>query len=279
MAAHKSVIFASFIMSDPHRVAMTIAGSDSGGGAGIQADLKTFEAHGLFGVSVVTALTAQNTVGVQGSWGVPPEFVRAQFQSLTADFQIGAAKTGMLFQAETIVALAELLGEVDFPLVIDPVMRATSGDMLLQPEAVQALQDHLLPLATVLTPNLGEAEVLVGKPVQNRADMEAAARHLAVRYPHTWILIKGGHLQEDTSADLLFHHGQSEWFLSPRIPTQDTHGTGCTLAAAITSRLAMGASVSEAVHLAKDFVTHALRHAWHGLGKGRGSLRHNFAAI
>lgn len=265
------------------RIALTMAGSDSGGGAGIQADLKTFEAHGVFGTSVITALTAQNSVGVQGAWGVPVPQVAAQLKAILDDFPVGAAKTGMLHNAAVIQALAsELRAHPRFPIVVDPVMVATSGDLLLEPEAISALHRHILPAATVLTPNLPEARELAGLEIEGRTGMQKGAERLAKAYPEAWILIKGGHLhdtepdQPEVMADLLFHQGTSEWLEAPFIDTPNTHGTGCTLSAAIAANLALGFAVPDAVRKAKTFLTAALQHAWPGPGTGKGSPRHRF---
>lgn len=258
------------------KAALTIAGSDSGGGAGIQADLKTFEAHEVFGVTAITALTAQNTVGVQQVMPVPPDMVAAQLDSLLDDFRIGGAKTGMLHNAAVIQLVADKLADRKIPLVVDPVMVATSGDRLLQPDAIAAMRDILLPLATVVTPNLQEAAVLADMEVQSRADMERAAVAISRSCPETWVLIKGGHLGDAHATDLLYRQGEATWIEAPFIPTSHTHGTGCTLSAAIAARLALDESVPYAVQGAKEYLTGAIRSAWSGLGKGRGSLRHHY---
>jgi hydroxymethylpyrimidine kinase/phosphomethylpyrimidine kinase len=259
------------------KAALTIAGSDSGGGAGIQADLKTFEAHEVFGTSAITAITAQNTVGVQDVMRVPPEMVRAQMDSVLDDFQIAGVKTGMLFDAEIINAVAAGLQGRNLPLVVDPVMVATSGDPLLQASAIEALVTQLLPLATVITPNLHEASLLADMEVRDQHDMLRAAEKIAPLAPEAWILVKGGHLEGDEAIDLLYRDHQPRWLHSPYIPTDDTHGTGCTLSAAIAARLALGVRVPAAVSGAKSYLTGALRYAWHGLGHGRGSLRHHYS--
>jgi hydroxymethylpyrimidine/phosphomethylpyrimidine kinase len=259
---------------------LSIAGSDSGGGAGIQADLKTFEAHGVFGTTVITALTAQNTIGVQGAMPVPPEMVRAQLRSVLDDFDIKAAKTGMLYNVDTIQEVCDAVIEAHFQLVVDPVIVSTSGDALLQPDALQALADMLLPIATIITPNLQEATILAGMPVHTREDMEVAALRIASLCPDTWVLIKGGHLGDDRASDLLFRLDASPiWLEGIYIPTTDTHGTGCTLSAAITANLGRGMTVPEAVAQAKNYVTGAIQHAWSGLGHGHGSLRHHYLSL
>lgn len=256
---------------------MTIAGSDSGGGAGIQADLKTFEAHEVFGTSAITAITAQNTVGVQDVMPVPVAMVQAQLRSILDDFHISAGKTGMLFNEEIIRGIAETLRSYpSFPLVVDPVMVATSGDRLLELEAISAMKEEIFPLATLITPNLNEAALLADISIEIEQDMLVAAENIAQMAPRAWILIKGGHLPDNPGSDLLYHDGHAEWLRGPFIETMDTHGTGCTLAAAIVARLSMGVRVPIAVRGAKEFMTGALKYAWHGLGKGRGSLRHHY---
>ncbi len=259
-------------------IALTIAGSDSGGGAGIQADLKTFEAHGVFGASVITAITAQNTKGVQGIWPVPVEMVDQQLQSVLADIKIRSVKTGMLHNAETIKTVARHLRQFDFPLVVDPVMIATSGDSLLEESAVESLKEELLPLAKVITPNLAEAEALSGIMIRSREDMEFAARILKEFFPSAWILIKGGHFKDDNMAtDLLFSR-EYYWLETRRIRTKHTHGTGCTFSAAIAANLARRSGVFSAVKASKSYIYGAIKHAWKSVGKERGSLRHNWQA-
>ena len=257
-------------------VSLTIAGSDSGGGAGIQADLKTFEAHGVFGTSVITALTAQNTLGVQGVWPVPPEFVAAQMESVLSDFKVRSVKTGMLYNAETIQTVAKALEGRKLSLVVDPVMVATSGDSLIQDEALAALKEYLLPLASVITPNVPEAERLSGIEISTREDMEFAARIIGEFYPEAWVLLKGGHLEEEELVpDLLFKR-DFYWLESLRIRSRNTHGTGCTLSAAIAANLAKRNAVFSAVKEAKTYVHGAILNAWRGVGEGSGSLRHNW---
>src|SRR5688500_11629199 len=218
--------------------ALTIAGSDSGGGAGIQADLKTFSAFRVFGMSVITAVTAQNSVGVQGVENLPPAFVARQLHSVLEDFGADAAKCGMLSTAPIIEAVAAGLAErpVD-KLVVDPVMVAKSGDPLLQPDARAALIGRILPLALVVTPNLPEAEALTGMPVTTRAEMEEAARRIHAMGPRN-VLVKGGHLKGE-AVDLLWTGRALTAFSAPRIDSTNTHGTGCTLSAAIAAGLAL----------------------------------------
>ena len=255
-------------------VALTIAGSDSGGGAGIQADLKTFEAHGVFGTSAITAITAQNTVGVQAVLGVTPDMVAAQITSVTGDFRVGAAKTGMLLNAAIIQAVQAALADTRFPLVVDPVMVATSGDPLLQPDAMAVLIRHR---AQLITPNLHEAQLLTGLHIHDRASMVAATDRLAELFPETSVLVKGGHLTSEegrSASDYLRHQGQGLWIEGPWVDTADTHGTGCTLSAAITAQLVRGLDIVPAVKAAKRYLHAALAQAWSGLGHGHGSLRH-----
>jgi hydroxymethylpyrimidine/phosphomethylpyrimidine kinase len=259
--------------------ALTIAGSDSGGGAGIQADLKTFSALGVYGMSVLTALTAQNTIGVQAVFELPPSFVAQQIDSVVTDIGVDAVKTGMLANSEIIHVVAEKVKEYRLPnLVVDPVMRAKSGDPLLRPEAQEALVKELLPLALVVTPNLPEAEALVGFPVRNLEDMRRAAMAIHAMGP-AWVVVKGGHLEGDTSIDILYN-GKEWWeFSAPYINTRNTHGTGCTFASAIAAWLARGADVPEAIRLAKEYLTEALKAgAKLNIGKGHGPV-HHFAIL
>jgi hydroxymethylpyrimidine/phosphomethylpyrimidine kinase len=249
-------------------VALTIAGSDSGGGAGIQADLRTFALHGVHGAAVLVALTAQNTRGVQGVYPVPADVVDAQLASVLDDLPVRAAKTGMLGDPAVIARIvARWSAAPRGPLVVDPVMVATSGDRLLPAAGEAALLGELLPLATLVTPNLPETVILLGRAVaKDRASREAAARELADRHGN-WALVKGGHVD---AADVLAGPGTVRWFEGPYIETPHTHGTGCHLSAAITARLARGASVEDAVAGAKQWLTAALAAArpW---GSGRSS--------
>lgn len=252
--------------------ALTIAGSDSGGGAGIQADLKTFTAFRVYGMSVLTAVTAQNTVGVHGVVNLPPEFVGRQLDAVLEDIGTDAAKTGMLSTAPIVRVVADRVRAHGIRnLVVDPVMVAKSGDPLLEPEARQALVEALLPLALVVTPNLPEAAALAGQPVGDLESMETAARRIHALGPR-WVLVKGGHLAGD-AVDLLFDGARVLPYRAERVPTRHTHGTGCTYSAAIAAGLARGASVPEAVGEAKRYVTAALRAAV-PLGRGVGPLRH-----
>jgi hydroxymethylpyrimidine/phosphomethylpyrimidine kinase len=256
----------------PPRV-LAIAGSDSGGGAGIQADLKTMLALGVHGMSVICAVTAQNSVGVQGYWELPPEAVRAQLDSVLGDIGVQAIKTGMLASAEIVRTVSEPLARTDAPVVIDPVAVSKHGDSLLSEGTLDALSRELLPLATVVTPNLLEAELLTGLTITDEAGMLAAARQIAVRGPR-WVLVKGGHLA-GSPVDLLFGDGQVIRFPGRRISSRHTHGTGCTLASAIASYLAMGRDVPSAVESAKDYVTGAIDGGF-PLGAGIGPVDHGW---
>jgi hydroxymethylpyrimidine/phosphomethylpyrimidine kinase len=255
--------------------ALTIAGSDSGGGAGIQADLKTFSAFRVFGMSVITAVTAQNSLGVQGVENLPPAFVALQLRSVLSDFGAGAAKCGMLSTAPIIEAVAATLADAPVEkLVVDPVMVAKAGDVLLQPDARQALIERVLPLALVVTPNLPEAESLAGIPVASRPDMEEAARRIHRLGPR-YVLVKGGHLKGD-AIDLLWNGKAFTAFRAPRIDSGNTHGTGCTLSAAIAAGLARGQAIGDAIRDAKAYVTRAIREGF-AAGRGVGQLRHFIA--
>ena len=252
--------------------AMTIAGSDSGAGAGIQADLKTFAALGVYGTSVITAITAQNTLKVVQVLELPPDLLAAQIDAVMSDIGADAAKTGMLANSEIIGVVAERVRSLGIPnLVVDPVMVAKSGDRLLQEQAVQALREALLPLATVVTPNIPEAEVLVGYGIESMDDVHRAAREIARMGPAN-VVIKGGH-REGPATDLLYSEGLVREFTSPRIESKNTHGTGCTFASAIAAYLAMGRSVEQAVYHAKEYVTEAIKAAY-PLGRGHGPVHH-----
>lgn len=257
-------------------VALTIAGSDSGGGAGIQADLKTFQELDVFGTSVLVALTAQNTVGVHGVHEVPADFVTAQLDAVATDLHVDAAKTGMLANAQIIHAVAEGVERHGLArLIVDPVCVSKHGDPLLRPEAVDALRERLLPLAEIVTPNLHEVTVLCGVEVAGVGDLRRAAAAMKDLGPR-WVLIKGGHLPDsDDAVDLLYDGEQALRISSARLDARDTHGTGCTLAAAITAHRALGLDVVDAVQAAKEFVTGAIRHALR-LGKGIGPVDHGW---
>ncbi len=256
--------------------ALTIAGSDSGGGAGIQADLKTFAARGVFGMSVLTALTAQNTIGVQGVFEIPPEFVGRQIDSIADDIGVDAVKTGMLSSAPIIAVVAERVRYHHLsPLVVDPVMVAKSGDPLLREDARDALIQQLLPLATVITPNLPEARVLCGFEITNLAEMRRAAQAIHRLGPRH-VVVKGGHLADTEDAVDILYDGESfQEFRAARIETKNTHGTGCTFASAIAAELAKGRSVVEAVGIAKEYLTQILRaSADLQIGHGHGPMNH-----
>jgi hydroxymethylpyrimidine/phosphomethylpyrimidine kinase len=255
---------------------LTIAGSDSGGGAGIQADLKTFQELDVFGMSVLVALTAQNTVGVSAVHEVPAGFVTAQLDAVATDIGVAAAKTGMLANAEIIAAVAEGVERhrID-PLIVDPVSASKHGDPLLRPDAVDALRDRLLPLAEVVTPNLGEVALLTGVEVKEVDDLPRAAEAMLALGPK-WVLVKGGHLPDNADAvDLLSDGATTLEVASERLDTRDTHGTGCTLAAAIAAYRARGLDVPDAVAAAKRFVTGAIRRGIR-IGQGIGPVDHGW---
>jgi hydroxymethylpyrimidine/phosphomethylpyrimidine kinase len=254
------------------KTALTIAGSDSGGGAGIQADLKTFSALGVYGMSAIAAITAQNTVGVRAIFELPPDLVAAQIDAVVEDIGADAVKTGMLGSTPLIAAVADRLRAHGLTtLVVDPVMVAKSGDALLQPEAVAALRDLLLPLALVVTPNRPEAEVLTGRPVGSLDEARDAARAL-VDLGARNAVVKGGHA-EGPAIDVLYDGHEFREYSAPRVNSRHTHGTGCTFASAIAAELAKGATVADAVAGAKDYLTAALQHA-PGLGQGHGPVHH-----
>jgi len=251
---------------------MTIAGSDSGGGAGIQADLKTFAALGVYGTSVVTAITAQNTLGVTAVHEVPAEVVAAQIEAVLSDIGADAVKTGMLSSSAIIETVSEALRRHGVQrLVVDPVMVAKSGARLLREDAVDALRTRLIPLAAVVTPNVPEAEVLVGMKIASSEDVRHAAEKV-VSLGAESVVVKGGHLQ-GPAVDVFYDGTEFRQFTSPRIHTRSTHGTGCTFASAITAGLACGMDVVQAVGVAKEFVTGAMRHAF-PIGEGHGPLNH-----
>ncbi|MFJ2605787.1 bifunctional hydroxymethylpyrimidine kinase/phosphomethylpyrimidine kinase [Streptomyces sp. NPDC087425] len=256
----------------PPRV-LTVAGSDSGGGAGIQADLKTMLALGTHGMSVVTAVTAQNSLGVQGAWPLPVEVVRAQYRSVVDDIGVDAVKTGMLASAELVETVAELIAGTAAPVVVDPVGVSKHGDSLLAASALTSVRATLLPLATVATPNLDEVAQLTGVRVESEEQLrEAAAAVLA--YGPRWVVVKGGHLAGD-AVDLLTDGDEEHWLRSPRRDNRHTHGTGCTLASAIAAHLARGRTVPQAVRAAKEYVTGALA-AGFALGEGIGPVDHGW---
>lgn len=255
---------------------LTIAGSDSGGGAGIQADLKAFSANGVYGASVITALTAQNTQGVTAIHDVPADFITAQLDAVFSDIRIDAVKIGMLSQIPVIEAVADSLSKYKPKhVVLDPVMVATSGDLLLAPEAVAGVRSILMPKADLVTPNLHEASVLSELPLaQNEPDMIGQAEALISKGAKA-VLIKGGHFSGDESADLLHSKQGSHWFRAPRIETTNTHGTGCSLSSAIASNMAKGEALADAVERAKQWLTAALAASDElDVGKGAGPVHH-----
>ncbi len=257
------------------KTALTIAGSDSSGGAGIQADIKTMTANGVYAMSAITALTAQNTTGVQGIFEVPESFLAMQIDSIFTDIRPDAVKIGMVSSAGLIEVIAERLRFFEAEnIVVDPVMVATSGAKLLSDNAVDALKTLLLPLATVLTPNIPEAEVLSGKKILTQDDMEEAARSISEKYGCA-VLCKGGHNINDAN-DLLFDGEEMHWFYGRRIDNPNTHGTGCTLSSAIAANLAKGRDLCSAVEQAKNYISGALS-AMLDLGKGSGPMNHAFA--
>lgn len=260
-----------------YRRALTIAGSDSGGGAGIQADLKTFAANGCFGMSVITALTAQNTQGVTGIHPVPVDFVGKQLDAVLSDIGVDVVKIGMLYSAELIEKVARKLQEYRISrIVLDPVMVAQSGDKLLQDSAIEALKTHLIPLAEILTPNIPEASVLLGRKISVAAEMPAAAEELTALGCRN-VLVKGGHLEGDDCDDCLSLGDEKRIvrFSGARVETRNNHGTGCTLSAAIAAFLARGDDVEAAVRHAKTYIAEAIRAgAAYRIGHGHGPVHH-----
>lgn len=265
-------------------VAITIAGSDSGGGAGIQADLKTFEAHGVFGVTAITSITAQNTLGVRAVHDLPLDIIRAQLDAVFDDFTVGAIKIGMLSSRGIIGLVSAFLAEraVGIPVVLDPVMVATSGDRLLAEDAVESIRTELLPLARLATPNAGEAVILAAMDIRTIDDMREAAGRIAAMGAHA-VLVKGGHLsgaftepgEPALASDLLFDGNEYTTFHAPFLDTPHTHGTGCTLSSAIAANLAKGLPLIDAVKHAKEYVHGAITHA-PGIGHGHGPLLHSW---
>lgn len=253
---------------------LTIAGSDCSGGAGIQADLKTMLANGVYGMSAITALTAQNTTGVAAIMNVTPEFLAQQLDCIFTDIFPGAVKIGMVSDKELIKVIADKLRQYQPKnVVIDPVMVATSGARLIAEDAVEVLKKELFPLADILTPNIPEAEALLGEPVKTADDMERAAEKISQQY-HCAVLCKGGHTINDAN-DLLYHAGEARWFRGKRIDNPNTHGTGCTLSSAIASYLARECTVEDSVMKAKEYISGALA-AMLDLGRGSGPLDHGW---
>lgn len=264
-------------MKKQYKTALTIAGSDSSGGAGIQADIKTFSALGCYAMSVITALTAQNTTGVRGIHAVPPAFAAEQMEAVFSDIPPDSVKIGMLYSAELIETVARMLAKYHARnIVLDPVMAAQSGDSLLEGDAVEAIKNYLMPMASVVTPNVPEAEILLSRPIKNVADMEKAAGDLA-EFGSGSILVKGGHLEGDESTDILFIPSRNRLvpILGTRVTTRNNHGTGCTLSSAIASFLAHGLPLEDAVLRAKDYLTAAMKAgADYEIGKGHGPVHH-----
>lgn len=256
------------------KTALTIAGSDSSGGAGIQADIKTMIANGVYAMSAITALTAQNTTGVTGIMNVTPEFLGKELDCIFTDIYPDAVKIGMVSETDLILCIAEKLKQYHAKnIVVDPVMVATSGARLISEDAVETLKEQLFPLAAVLTPNIPEAEELTGFKIKSPEDMEKAAKHIAETYQCA-VLCKGGHQMNDAN-DLLYWDNETYWFKGKRIDNPNTHGTGCTLSSAIASNLAKGYSLKEAVEAAKEYISEALA-AMLDLGKGSGPMNHGF---
>ena len=259
------------------RVALTIAGSDSSGGAGIQADIKTMTVNGVFATSAITALTAQNTTGVFGVMEVTPEFLAQQIDVVFEDIRPDAVKVGMVSSKELIKIISNKLKEYKAKnIVVDPVMVATSGSKLINEDAIATLKEELFHVATVITPNIPEAEVIANMEIKNEEDMVIAARIISERYGCA-VLCKGGHNLNDAN-DLLYKDGEYEWFFGKRINNPNTHGTGCTLSSAICANLAKGYDLSDSVRLAKDYISGALS-AMLDLGKGSGPMNHAFNLI
>jgi hydroxymethylpyrimidine/phosphomethylpyrimidine kinase len=252
--------------------ALTIAGSDSCAGAGIQADLKTFAAHGIYGMSVITAVTAQNTQDVLAVQDISSEVIARQIKAIFEDIEVDAVKIGMVSQTETIITIAEKVKEYQAPnIVLDPVMVSKSGCCLLHPAAKEALAKTLFPLALIITPNIPEAEVITDLPVKTLKDMERAARFIYDMGPQN-VLVKGGHLPEEP-VDILFDGKRFKYFTGRKIQTKNTHGTGCTLSSAIAANLALGYSVEDSISSAKEYVTTAIEHSL-PIGKGAGPTNH-----
>lgn len=256
------------------KTALTIAGSDCSGGAGIQADLKTMTMNGVYGMSAITALTAQNTTGVKSIQESTPEFLKEQLDAVFEDIFPDAVKIGMVSSTELIHVIADALRVYQARnIVVDPVMVATAGSALIQTQAVQTMVEELLPLADLVTPNIPEAEVLSGMTIRSKEDMETAAKQMGDRYGCA-VLLKGGHSINDAN-DLLYTEGKLSWFQGKRIDNPNTHGTGCTLSSAIASNLAKGFPLGESVQRAKKYISGALA-AMLDLGKGSGPMMHNF---
>lgn len=251
---------------------LIIAGSDSGGGAGIQADIKTAQAFGVFSTTAITALTAQNTLGVQGVLTIEPKFIQAQITSVLSDIGADAIKTGMLASAEIVEIVANALAKNKAPLIVDPVMVSTSGDKLLSHNAISYFQKKLFPLATLVTPNIPEAEILADMKIENEADMRIAAQKI-MQFGCDAVLIKGGHMHGEKLVNILVNATESWSFAYPRIHTKNTHGTGCTMASAIACEVAKGMELDLAVKIAGDYVHAAITNA-PKIGNGFGPIMH-----
>ena len=254
--------------------ALTIAGSDSGGGAGVQADLKTFTALGVYGMSAITSVTVQNTEGVFGVYDLPPEVVYNQIKVVVEDIGVDSAKTGMLSNTEIVLAVARAIRDLRIPnLVVDPVFRSKSGDPLLRDESVEVLVREIFPLALVVTPNVPEAEVICGDRIRKLRDMELCAKKILELGPKA-VVIKGGHLETEKAIDLFYEGGtEFHYFVDDRVKTKNTHGTGCTFSSAICALLARGEDLKTAIRKAKDYVRVAIEKN-PGLGRGHGPLNH-----
>ncbi|WP_165157363.1 bifunctional hydroxymethylpyrimidine kinase/phosphomethylpyrimidine kinase [Parabacteroides sp. ZJ-118] len=260
-------------------VALTIAGSDSGGGAGIQADIKTFSSLGVFGASAITAVTAQNTQGVRGIQAISPDILRGQIEAVLADFTVDALKIGMLHNKDAVKVVSESLPSFRrTPIILDPVMISTSGSKLLEDDAIRVIIDELFPKATLLTPNIPETEYLSGIKIKNEADLLLAARELREKGCNA-ILVKGGHIPGAETVDRLFiGEAAPVCLVSPTVETSNTHGTGCTLSSAIAAYMALGHPLTGAVRLAKEYINNALIHGANVcMGKGSGPVNHFFS--
>lgn len=263
-------------MRRQYTTVLTIAGSDCSGGAGIQADIKTISANGGYATSVITALTAQNTQGVQSIYPIPVKFIEQQCESIFSDIDIHAIKIGMLYSSELMQAVTHVLLKYNAKnIVLDPVMVATSGDILIENNAINTLTQTLFPTASLITPNIAEAEKISKRSIQSKKDMVSVAKQISEQY-QTNVLLKGGHFSDDTADDLLYQvNGESEWFCAKKINTTNTHGTGCTLSSAIATYLAKGDSLSKAIKQAKHYLTDALLSGKdYALGHGNGPINH-----
>lgn len=258
--------------------ALTIAGSDSGGGAGIQADLKTFQSFNVFGMSVVTSITAQNTQRVRSVHDVPPSMVGEQIDAVMEDIGVDSVKIGMVSNKEIIEVIVERIKKYRIQVVVDPVMAAKSGDQLLQKEAEKSLIENLLPVTFLLTPNVFEAEIISGVPIKGMEDAQRAAKIIQKKGPQ-FVLLKGGHLYQKEAVDVLFDGKTFDYFQSRRMDAVNPHGTGCTFSSAITAGLSKGWDIHKAIQIAKDYVTRAIENAPDNIGRGNGPLYHNIEPL